>query len=178
MGLGPAVNLLYFFHFASKDGNNHGGTGALVPSLAGFCRAFSHVEPTEDPPVCPLSAGSVPVQAASEGRGPDPPAAGLGAVPTHEEQRVGADSPGESGARCISINVISKKQSALTVTLIFHFYFPSAVVHFAASILFVCIIMRLNNKVCDLSITASLISHIYTVVIMDLLRPLPWMTIG
>lgn len=98
MGLGLAVKLVYFCYFSSANGNNHRGPGALVPSPAGFCGAFSHVEPTEDPLVCPLSAGSVPVQAASEGRGPDPPAAGLGAVPTHEEQRVGADSPGESGA--------------------------------------------------------------------------------
>lgn len=91
------IFLLLFCLQTTQDGSEHRGPGALVPGPAGLCRTFPDVESAEDPSVRPLSAGSVSVQAASEGRGPDSPPAGLGAVPAHKEQRAGPDSPGESG---------------------------------------------------------------------------------
>ena len=69
----------------------------MVPGPAGLRGALSHVEPAQDPPVCPLFESRVPVQAEPEGRGPDSPAARLGALPAHQEHRAGPDAPGESG---------------------------------------------------------------------------------
>lgn len=77
--------LLVFCLRMTQDVSQRRRPGALVPGSAGLCRTLPHVESPQDPPVRALSAGGVPVQAASQGRGPDSPAAGLGAVPTHEE---------------------------------------------------------------------------------------------
>lgn len=130
--------LLLFCLRATQYGSEHRGPGALVPSPAGVRRTFPHVESAEDPSVRPLSAGGVSVQAASQGRGPDSPPAGLGAVPAYKEQRAGPESPGESGEQqqpqCPQS--ITVHQCAM-LTLILCCLVLSTVVHFTASILFV-----------------------------------------
>lgn len=44
-----------------------------------------------------LSTGGVSVQAPAEDRGPDASPAGLGSLPSHQEQRAGPQPPRESG---------------------------------------------------------------------------------
>lgn len=170
------IGVFLFGLRTTQDGSEHRGPGALVPSPAGFCRTFPHVESAEDPSVCPLSAGSVSVQAASQGRGPDSPAAGLGAVPTHKEQRAGPDSPGESGVWCSFISCTNSKLIVM-LTLIFCFLiflFSRSGSYHSKYPFCVRYYMRLRNKVCYLSMNASLKSYIHTYMcyeeVMDLFR--------
>lgn len=81
------------------DGGGRGGSGLLVSGAARVRRTLSNLQSAQDPLVRALPAGSLPVQASAESRGPDAPAAGLGAVPPHEEQRTGPHAPRESGER-------------------------------------------------------------------------------
>lgn len=69
----------------------------MVSSPARLCGTLPYLQPPQDPSLRPLSPSCFPVQAAAKGRGADPLAARIGAVPPHEEQRAGQESLGESG---------------------------------------------------------------------------------
>lgn len=81
------------------DGGRRRGPGLLVSGSARFRRTFPNLQPSQNPLVCALPAGRLPVQASAESGGPDALAAGLGALPSHEEQRAGPHAPRESGER-------------------------------------------------------------------------------